>query len=80
MDLLAEHQAPEEIDYLSIDTEGSEFEILENFNFKKYKFKIISCEHNYTQMRQKLNALFEKNGYQKKYEHLSQFDDWWVLR
>lgn len=79
MDLLAEHQAPEEIDYLSIDTEGSEFEILENFNFQKYQFKIITCEHNYSPMREKLNALFEKNCYRKKYEHISQFDDWWVL-
>jgi FkbM family methyltransferase len=79
MDLLAEHQAPEEIDYLSIDTEGSELEILENFDFQKYRFKIITCEHNYTPMREKLSALFEKSGYHKKYEHLSLFDDWWVL-
>jgi FkbM family methyltransferase len=79
MDLLAEHQAPDEIDYLSIDTEGSEFDILENFNFQKYRFKIITCEHNYTPMREKLNTLFTKNGYHKKYENISLVDDWWVL-
>jgi FkbM family methyltransferase len=79
VDLLSEHQAPEEIDYLSIDTEGSEFDILESFDFKRYKFKIITCEHNYSPMREKLNLLFQKNGYRKKYEKISQFDDWWVL-
>lgn len=77
-DLLREHRAPKEIDYLSIDTEGSEFDILENFDFNEYKFKIITCEHNFSPLREKLDALFQKNGYQKKYEHLSSCDDWWV--
>jgi FkbM family methyltransferase len=79
MDLLIEHKAPRVVDYLSIDTEGSEFDILENFDFESYKFKIITCEHNYTPMREKLSALLQNNGYQRKYEDISQFDDWWVL-
>lgn len=79
VDMLIEHQAPKEMDYLSIDTEGSEFDILENFDFQKYQFKIITCEHNYSPMREKLSTLFLKNGYQRKYENISQFDDWWVL-
>jgi FkbM family methyltransferase len=79
MDLLNENHAPEEIDYLSIDTEGSEFEILKDFDFHRYKLKVITCEHNYSPMREKLNALFQKNGYRKKFEQISQFDDWWVL-
>lgn len=79
VDMLIEHQAPREMDYLSIDTEGSEFDILENFDFQRYQFKIITCEHNYSPMREKLSALFQKNGYQRKYETISQFDDWWVL-
>lgn len=79
IDLLREHNAPAEIDYLSIDTEGSEFDILEVFDFKEYRFKVVTCEHNYSPMRDRLNALFSKNGYKKKYESVSQFDDWWVL-
>ena len=78
-DLLTEHKAPKEIDYLSIDTEGSEFDILENFDFQEYKFKVITCEHNFSPMREKLDALFQKNGYHKKYGHLSLGEDWWVL-
>ena len=50
---LFEKQAPNEIDYLSNDTEGSEFEILENLNHDKYKFNFITCEHMYTNKREK---------------------------
>ena len=46
-DLLKKYNAPINIDYLSIDTEGSEYEILKNFDFQKYRFNIITCEHNY---------------------------------
>jgi FkbM family methyltransferase len=76
--LLEEHNAPMEIDYLSIDTEGSEFEILQEFNFNKYNIKIITCEHNYTQERSKLHELFSDNGYHQRYKDVSEFDDWWV--
>lgn len=78
MDLLEEHGAPREIDYLSIDTEGSEYDILENFDFKKYQFKIITCEHNYSLSRDKLHTLFQRNGFQRKYENITKFDDWYV--
>jgi len=78
MDLLEKHGAPREIDYLSIDTEGSEFDILENFDFDKYPIRIITCEHNYSPMRERLHALFSGKGYVRKYEQVSQFDDWYV--
>lgn len=79
MDLLAEHNAPSDIDYLSIDTEGSEYEILKDFDFNKYKIKVITCEHNFSPMREKLFELFSANGYKRKLEDISQFDDWYVL-
>ena len=34
-----------EIDYLSIDTEGTEFEILKSLNFEIYRPKVITIEH-----------------------------------
>ena len=46
-DLLLKNNAPKEIDLISIDTEGSELEIIEQFDFNKYKTKIIIIEHNY---------------------------------
>ena len=78
MDLMAECNAPSDPDYLSIDTEGSEFEILRDFDFKKYPFKVITCEHNFTPMRQKLHDLLTAAGYVRKCEEVSQFDDWYV--
>ncbi len=77
-DLLKEHNAPLEIDYLSIDTEGSEYEILKNFDFKKYSFKVITVEHNNTINKTLIDKLLEKNGYKKKLEELSQFESWYT--
>ena len=78
-ELLLKYNAPRIIDYLSIDTEGSEFSILENFNFNKFKFKIITIEHNYTKMREKIYRLLIQKGYVRKFEDLSRWDDWYIL-
>jgi hypothetical protein len=78
-DLLQKHNAPAEIDYLSIDTEGSEFEILNAFDFSKHRVKVITCEHNYTEMREKIFKLLTENGYSRIYVEFSGFDDWYVL-
>lgn len=77
-DLLEEHGAPEVIDYLSIDTEGSEFEILSTFNFNKYKFRVITCEHNFGETRSQINELLKENGYTHVFSDLSRWDDWYV--
>lgn len=77
-DLLDKHHAPREIDYLSIDTEGSEFEILNHFDFGRHSFKVITCEHNFSASREKIYDLLRRNGYVRKYEQLSKWDDWYV--
>lgn len=77
-DLLEKYEAPAEIDYLSIDTEGSEFEILNSFDFSKHSFNIITCEHNYTPLRDKIQDLLTRNGYVRVFENLSLFDDWYI--
>jgi hypothetical protein len=78
IDLLKKYNAPKIIDYLSIDTEGSEFAILNNFDFSKYKIKIITCEHNFSSNRNKILKLLTKNGYRRIYKNISNFDDWFV--
>lgn len=79
-DLLDEHNAPQTIDYLSIDTEGSEFDILRNLDFDKYKISTITCEHNYTTTRDDIRSLLINNGYINKFEEISDFDDWYVKK
>lgn len=79
IDLLKQFNAPKEIDYLSIDTEGSEFEILNAFDFDAYRIKVITCEHNFSPMRDKILELLMSKGYTRKHSELSQFDDWYVL-
>ena len=77
-DLLEKFLAPTHINYMSIDTEGSELEILKSFNFSKYKIDIITVEHNYTDNRNAIFALLSQEGYLRKYEEISFFDDWYV--
>ena len=79
-DLLDFHKAPYVINYMSIDTEGSEFDIIKNFDFSKRKIKIISIEHNYNKTKRK--NIFDKltrNGYERIFEEISKFDDWYIL-
>ncbi len=78
IDLLDYHKAPKHIDFLSVDTEGSELEILEAFDFSKYSFGVICVEHNFADTKGKINKLLLANGYKQVHEDLSDFDDWYV--
>lgn len=79
-DLLKKYQAPKKIDFISIDTEGSEYEILKNFDFNKYDVKIITCEHNFTSNRKKVFKLLTSKGYKREYQSLSRYDDWYFKK
>ena len=79
-DMLDRNSAPKYIDYISIDTEGSEFEILETFDFNKYQFGFISCEHNFTPNRELVHSLLKRHGYVRILERMSWFDDWYLPR
>lgn len=78
LDLLQEADAPDVIDYLSIDTEGSEYDILQAFDFSRYWISLISVEHNYTSARDELHRLLTSAGYARKFECFSRWDDWYV--
>ena len=47
LQLLQKHKSPNVIDYISIDTEGSEWEILRVFDFNQYIFKTMTIENNF---------------------------------
>lgn len=77
-DMLAEHGAPAPFDYLSIDTEGSEFDILQAFDLARYMPRVITVEHNFTPKRRDLHALLTGVGYRRVLTEVSMFDDWYL--
>lgn len=79
-DLLNHYNAPYHIDYMSIDTEGSEPMILEAFDFSKHEIALISVEHNYVERsRQKIKDILFPLGYKRILHNHSKCDDWFVL-
>lgn len=65
--ILDKFKAPNIIDYLSLDVEGQEYNILSTFQFDKYKFRCLTVEHNEphtgSEQRMKIRNLLEMNGY-----------------
>jgi FkbM family methyltransferase len=82
-DLLEQYNAPNKIDYISIDTEGSEFEIVSNFDFNKYDVEIFTIEHNYASFREDLVNLLNYKGYFRmpnEYQggFVPSYEDWFI--
>jgi FkbM family methyltransferase len=65
--VLDHFDAPRVIDYLSLDVEGQEYNILRTFPFDKYQFKCITVEHNAphigTGQQTLIREILERNGY-----------------
>ena len=79
--LLKKYKCPETIDYISIDTEGNEYSIIKNFNFKKYNVKIFTIEHNFNNSKRiSILNVMKKNNYIRILENLSYMDDWYVKK
>lgn len=77
-DLLAEQGAPAVIDYMSVDTEGSEFGILNAVDFDRWSFRVLTIEHNFAPQRTDIHALLTGKGYRRVLESVSRFDDWYL--
>ena len=77
-DLLKESNAPSYIDYLSIDTEGSEYEILKVVDFNYFKFGIIDIEVNGEEPKRSLiRELLTSSGYE--FHSSNVLDDTYIL-
>lgn len=75
-DLLDKYEAPSLIDYMSIDTEGSELEILSSYSFK-HKFRAISVENN-PKNESAVDKMLLSKGYIRVFKTFSQWDSWYV--
>lgn len=78
LDMLNEAGAPKFIDCLSIDTEGSELEILAAFDFDAYRFGAIVVEHGYASARGLIHEVLTNHGYGRLWPELSGHDDFYV--
>jgi FkbM family methyltransferase len=76
-DILKDANAPKFIEYLSLDTEGSEYDILKVFDWDTYTFGCIDVEHNYQEpARSNIRTLLESKGY--KHMREVQWDDAYI--
>lgn len=91
--ILEKNKAPNIIDYMSIDIEGSEFDALKNFNFQKWQINLITIEHNlYLNGDFNKNRLFKllsENNFERVVEdapcldqnptvYLKPYEDWYI--
>lgn len=76
-DLLEKNKIKKGFDFLSIDVEGNELEVLKGFNLKYWKPKIIIIEHNFNKYKmRKITKIIEEQGYKKELPIFS-FHDFW---
>jgi len=78
-DLLDEHCAPAVIDYLSVDTEGTEYDILSAFSFESRTVRLLSIEHNNRPIEREIDKLMFSHGYERRFAELSGWDAWYRL-
>lgn len=78
-DLLERAKAPGFINYVSLDIDGGEYEVLKAFPFDEYKVGAWTIEHQFEEpKRSNIRKLLEQNGYRLDREQL--VDDWFVAR
>lgn len=76
-EILDEHHAPRELDYLSIDVEGHELEVLRGFDVQRWRPRAITIEYNSDSDRaEAIKALLP--GYRQTMKSLSGCDLWFT--
>jgi FkbM family methyltransferase len=73
-DLLTEAKAPRPIDFVSIDVEGHEIEVLDGFDLDRWRPQLILIEDHVLDLR--LHRLLQKRGY--KWVRRSGLNAWYV--
>ena len=78
--------APNHIDYMSLDVEGHEIDVLLGFPFDRYSIGIMTVEHNLylgsSANKDGIRDILESNGYSIIRENVahegSEFEDWYI--
>jgi FkbM family methyltransferase len=92
-DVLEKNLKDDTIDYLSLDVEGHEFTILNTIDFNKWKFKLMTIEHNLycsgSEQKNKIFDLLTSKGYTRVVENAvcldsnpewnnKPYEDWYI--
>jgi FkbM family methyltransferase len=75
LDSFLEEQSISKIDFISIDTEGTEVDVLKGFNIEKYHPKLLVIENNYNY--DELELYLKKYGYIK--DKRIEVNDFYIL-
>lgn len=78
--LKSEHCLPDRIGYLSLDTEGSELQILQSIDWSQCEIDVLTVEHGNRKTKSDLRKFMNDKGYQPVLEDVSQCDFWFVRR
>lgn len=78
-DLLESHKCPFKFDFLCIDTEGSEFEILKKFDFDKYNPKVIVIEFYGSEESKLISEFMTEFGYRQVVFSSIKEDNLWFV-
>jgi FkbM family methyltransferase len=88
-EILEENNSPKVIDYLSLDIEGMELQVLSKFPFDEYEIILITVEHNVymrnqivQKNKQGIYDILTSNGYEIHSENVQSqglaFEDWYI--
>ncbi len=77
--LIEENLQNIEIDFFSLDTEGSELDIIKSLDFLKHRINVICVEHNFNMNRDLIHNHLMENNYKKLKFPFLQIDDFYIL-
>lgn len=66
------------VDFLSVDVEGLEYQILQTLDFGRYSYGVICVEHNNSENKVAIKKLLESEGYLLVMEEFSGNDYWFI--
>lgn len=76
-DVLARARAPRFINYMSIDVEGAELEVLKGLSLERYRVGAFTIEHSSEEpKRTEIRKMLESHGY--RLARTVEWDDWYL--
>lgn len=78
-DILAANGAPAKIDFISIDVEGAELDVLEGLDLEKWDVQALTLEHDNDSTRiAEFDRCLGRYGYVRAFDVVSDFDGYYV--